>query len=98
MNEDWFEALKQNFQEVIEDKEYIAYYFETYKKRYRLNDQDIQNLLKIGQEQYFSLGLCKIPIWNKEPKTAEERFTNQVELIAKYIDCDPLILENFLSN
>lgn len=98
MKTDKLKILIKGFNTVKEDEAFVAYHLIKYQAKFRLSMEDICKMLKIDEDRYYSLGLAKFPQRIDLPTGKQDTFKYRVSVIAEYIECDAMVLENLLSN
>lgn len=89
------DILRTGYETAAQDKFFIAYTIEAYRNKFLLSKETVCSNLQITEEQYYLLGLCKLPEDNKGGLT-KDSFNYKATAIAEYIGIDKFKLINLL--
>jgi hypothetical protein len=83
--------LEHTFNKLTADKSFVAYYLEQLAITENKSQNEIIQLLNCSKENYFKLGLCKVP----EINAAD--YVSRITIIARYATVSEVILSNIIS-
>lgn len=86
-----FKLLEHTFNKLTADRSFVAYYLEQLAINENKSQNEIIQLLNCSEENYYKLGLCKVP----EINAAD--YISRITKIARYAAVSEDILSNIIS-